>query len=298
MRRLSWLAIPVFCASLSAAPAAKFSFADANGKLTLADAGKPVFIYNYGPVLGEGFPETMRRSTYLHPVWLPDGRVITDDFNKDHPHHRGISWMWPVVVVDGKTYDLWTVAGIRQRFLKWTARETKGGRARLGVRNGWFVDERKVVDEQVEIIAEPVKDGARVLHLLLRFEPTAEPVEIAGTPEGNKGFGGICFRLAPRDGGKDRTVIRSEKGVAKADGVNEPHRWAQVEGSFAGRPGGARLEDDPANPGYPENGWLLRHGFGFLNVSYPGLNHLRLERGKPLVLRYNVTLYSGAPPAE
>ena len=144
MRCLSWLAIPVFCASLAAAPAAKFSFADSNGKLTLADAGKPVFVYNYGPVLGEGFPEAMRRSTYLHPVWLPDGRVITDDFNKDHPHHRGISWMWPVVVVDGKTYDLWTVAGIRQRFLKWTARETKGGHARLGVSNGWFVDERKV----------------------------------------------------------------------------------------------------------------------------------------------------------
>ena len=30
------------------------------------------------------------------------------------------------------------------------------------------------------------------------------------------------------------------------------------------------------------NGWLLRHGFGFLNVSYPGLKPITLEPGKPV----------------
>jgi hypothetical protein len=61
------------------------------------------------------------------PAWdcgYPDGNPITDDFNPNHVHHRGISWMWPVVVVDGKTYDLWTVGEIRQRFVRWTKRET------------------------------------------------------------------------------------------------------------------------------------------------------------------------------
>ncbi len=48
-----------------------------------------------------------------------------------------------------------------------------------------------------------------------------------------------------------------------------------------------------ANPGYPNNGWLLRHGFGFLNVSYPGLTPCTLEPGKPLVLKYRVTLGGG-----
>jgi hypothetical protein len=260
--------------------------------LELRDSGKPVFVYNYGMVLKEGFPDTMRRSTYLHPVYLPDGTAITDDFNPDHPHHRGISWMWPVVIVDGKTHDLWTVGGIRQQFIRWTAREVAARYALLGVENGWYLGDRKVVNEQVEIRVQPVRNGRRDLEFTLRFSATDQPIEIAGTPDGNKGFGGFCFRFAPRDGGKDKTIIRTDQGIATKDGVMEVHPWAQVEGSFQGRPGGARVEDDRGNPGFP-NGWLMRHGFGFLNVSYPGMKPVRLEKDKPLVLKYRVTLFAG-----
>jgi len=72
------------------------------------------------------------------------------------------------------------------------------------------------------------------------------------------------------------------------------HPWAEIIGTFHGATAGARIEDDASNPGYPNNGWLLRHGFGFLNVSYPGLEPITLEPGKPLVLKYRVILYSGA----
>ena len=292
MQRLMCL---VLLAGGSAALSAQspFAFRDLDGRsLELSENGQPVLVYNYGLILRPGNPEKSARSTYLHPVYLPDGRLITDDFNPDHPHHRGISWMWPVVVVDGQTYDLWTLGGIRQRFLRWTARETRRDAALLGVENGWYIGERKVVKENVEIRVEPAREGARRLHFTLSFEAA---VDIAGTPDQNKGFGGFCFRFAPRDGGQKKTIIRSDKGVAAKDGILEVHPWAQVEGSFQGRPGGGRVEDDPSNPGYP-NGWLMRHGFGFLNVSYPGLKPLRLAPAQPLVLRYRVTLYAGQPP--
>ncbi len=286
----------LLAAALAVAAQSPFAFRDLDGRsLELAENGQPVFVYNYGMMLRPGNPEKSARSTYLHPVYLPDGRLITDDFNPDHPHHRGISWMWPVVVVDGQTYDLWTLGGIRQKFVRWTARETRRDGAVLGVENGWYIGERKVVKEQVEIRVEPARDGVRRLDFTLRFEAAEAGVEIAGTPDQNKGFGGFCFRFAPRDGGQKKTVIRSEKGVAQKDGILEVHPWAQVEGSFQGRPGGGRVEDDPANPGYP-NGWLMRHGFGFLNVSYPGLKPIRLAPGKPLALKYRVTLYAGAAP--
>ncbi len=291
------LRVIVLLFSAALLSAQNYEFRDENPKLVLYQSARPFFAYNYGMVLAPGFPESMSRSTYLHPVWFPDGTVATDDFNKDHPHHRGISWMWPVVVVDGQTYDVWTVGGLKQRFLGWEAREARGSRARLAVRNGWFTGDRKVVDESAEILAGAGGSDTRTLDFTLTFEASEGPVEIAGTPDQNKGFGGFCFRLAPRDGGKDATVIRSETGVASQDGVMEKHRWAQVEGKFQGKLEAGRVYDDPRNPGYP-NGWLMRHGFGFLNVSYPGLEHIRLVRGKPLVLRYKVSLYSGAAPAK
>ena len=286
-------------AALPAAAQTGFSFRDVNGtSLELSENGKPVFQYNYGMMLKDGFPEAMRRSTYLHPVYLPDGTVITDDFNADHPHHRGISWMWQNITVSGNTYDLWTIKGIKERFIRWTAREANKQGAKLAAENGWFVGDMKVVKENVEIVAQPVKNGARRLDFTLRFEALGAPVEILGTPDQKKGFGGFCFRFAPRDGGKEKTVIRTENGVNKADGIMEVHKWAQVEGVFHGAAGGGRIEDDPSNPNYPNNGWLLRHGFGFMNPSWPGNTPFKLVAGRPLVLRYHVTLYSGKVPVE
>jgi hypothetical protein len=99
--------------------------------LLLEDHGKPVYEYNYGMVLKPGFPAEMSRSGYLHPVYAPDGTLLTDDFNPDHAHHRGISWMWQVVKVDGQSYDLWTVRGINRS-------SSNGSRARPNRRPpGW-----------------------------------------------------------------------------------------------------------------------------------------------------------------
>ena len=285
--------LTTFAAPLLAAEPG-FVFRETSGTtLELSENGKPVFVYNFGMALAPGMPDSMRRSCYLHPVYAPDGTVLTDDFNPDHPHHRGISWMWADVRVGEKQGDMWTLKNFHERFVRWKAREVKDLQAKLAVENGWFDGDRKFASEDVEIIAHPVLDGRRALDFTLRIEAMDRPVTIVGTAEGNKGFGGFCFRFAPRDGGAEKTIIRTDKGIAEKDGVMEPHPWAQIAGVFRGQPAGARIVDDRANPGYPANGWLMRHGFGFLNVSYPGRTPLVLEPGKPLVLKYRVILFCG-----
>jgi hypothetical protein len=292
-------AIALFLATLAATAAqpTQFAFREISpATVELTEAGKPIFVYNGDPVLAAGFPETMRRSGYLHPVYAPDGTKLTNDFDQDHPHHRGISWMWPEVTVDGKQGDLWELKVFQNRFVRFKAREVEAGQARLAVENGWFDGDHKFAKEDVEIVAHPAADGKRVLDFTIQLEAVDRPVQIAGTSAGKKGFGGFCMRFAPRDGGAKETVIRTEKGIAKKDAVLAPHAWAQVSGLFQGKEAGARIEDLPPNPGAPENGWLLRHGFGFLNVSYPGLEPVTLQPGKPLVLKYRVTLFAGPAP--
>ena len=152
---------------------------------------------------------------------------------------------------------------------------------------------RKFVKEDVDIVTHPETKGQRVMDFTLRFEAVDQPVVIVGTPDSKKGYGGFAFRTAPRDGGAAGTIIRTDTGILKKDGVLSRHPWAEVSGSFNGREAGVRIEDDPSNPGYPHNGWLLRHGFALLNVSYPGLEPVTLQPGKPLVLKYRVILFLG-----
>lgn len=264
-----------------------FSFHEVSStSVELRENGRPVYVYNYGMMGKEGVPEDRRRSGYLHPVYAPDGTVLTDDFPADHYHHRGISWMWPVVVVDGERYNLWEIHGIRQRFVRWMTREAP----RLGVENGWYIGERKVVKETVEIVAHPAAGGRRRLDFTLTFESLAGSIRIAGTPDQQKGYGGLCFRFAPRS----ETVIATDAGLETRDTNLVPHPWAELEGTFQGRRAGARIDIDPANPGFP-NGWCLRR-YGFLGVSFPGLEPYTLEPGRPLVLKYRVTVFSTQSP--
>lgn len=265
-----------------------FAFRDIEGRsLELTERGRPVFLYNYGLISKEGAPADRARCCYMHPVYAPDGTAVTDDFPRDHYHHRGISWMWPIVRIGGTEYDLWTLKGIRNQFVRWTAQEAGARRARLALENGWYTGERRVLKESVEIVAWPAIDGRRDLDLTLVFEALERPIELRGEPAQKKGYGGLSFRFAPREG----TVLRTEAGVEKADSNMAPHPWAELEGVFAGRRAGARVTIDPGHPGYP-NGWCLRH-YGFLGVNYPGLKSLTLAPGRPLTLKYRVTVYAG-----
>jgi hypothetical protein len=165
--------------------------------------------------------------------------------------------------------------------------------ARLAVENGWYDHDRKFVKEEVEILTHPAANDKRVMDFVLSFEAVDRPVVIVGTPDEKKGYGGFAFRTAPRDGGAAKTIIRTDEGISQKDGVLSRHPWAEIAGTFKGTEAGVRIEDDPTNLGYPKNGWLMRHGFALLNVSYPGLEPVTLEPGKPLVLKYRVILFNG-----
>lgn len=283
MKLTAWMLAFV---AMSPFASAQFQLRDVDGRsLELTEKGAPVFSYNYGTMLKPGVPEDRARCCYVHPVYAPNGAVITDDFPKDHYHHRGIHWMWPVVVVDGEKYSLWDIRGIKAKFEKWQKREAARDHATLAVRNGWYVGDRRVVQEDVEITVHPVRDRRRDLDFTLQFRSVnGADVSLGGTHDSNKGYGGFNIRFAPRTG----TVIRTASGDDVPDSDLKPEPWAELAANFAGKPASARITIDPANPGAP-NGWCLRH-YGFLGVDFPGLGAYQLEADKPLVMKFRVTL--------
>lgn len=283
------IAAGLFLLACAQQPSSPFAFGGGSGgSLELSENGEPVFVYNHGMILKEGVDPKFRRSSYIHPVYAPDGTVLTDDFPKDHYHHRGICWTWPKVTVGGVTHDIWALEGMEQRFVRWLKRETHADRAVLAVENGWYEmgKDKRAVREIVEITVHPAQNNRRHLDFQLTFEAIDAPVQIAGREK--KGYGGFGVRYAPRT----ETVLRTDAGIELEGSNMVPHLWAEIEATFEnGRRAGLRIEDHPDNPGSRPVGWCLRH-YGYIAANYPGLEQITLVPNKPLTLRYRVTVFS------
>jgi hypothetical protein len=73
--------------------------------LTLKVDGKNVLQYNYAVI--EQTDPLFSRSGYLHPLWTPGGKVITNDSPPNHLHHHGLWSAWTSSEFEGRKSNFW-----------------------------------------------------------------------------------------------------------------------------------------------------------------------------------------------
>jgi hypothetical protein len=255
-----------------------------DGRLALTEHGNPVLVYNYGPQLKEGAPENRRRCCYIYPLYTPAGVSMLDDFPKDHWHHRGLFWAWPVVETQGNVYDEWMNMTVKDHTTKPPV--TKGGR--LQVENTWQLDGHDIVREGVVLTALPSNGDARELTLELTLEALANPVTLKGSREAGKSYGGFSARFAPRAD----TILRADDETLSKDEDLTPRHWAELEGTYGGKKAVLRITPDASDPGAPYQ-WCLRK-YGFVGASFPGRTSTEdgftLQPKKPLKLTFQVRI--------
>ncbi len=117
-----------------------------------------------------------RRANYVHPLYDLDGHVLTEDFPKDHRHHRGIFWAWHQTWIgERKIGDAW----IARRFA-WEVVGAKTESARPDVvlhtqvewkSPDWLVDGKPApfAREHVQIRVGAVRGGARTIDFWCAF---------------------------------------------------------------------------------------------------------------------------------
>jgi hypothetical protein len=263
--------------------------------LKLSDGPSPVLVYNHGLITREDVPENDARRTrgcYVHPVWGLNGEVLTDDFPRDHYHHHGIFWTWPHVKIEGQEYDLWADRGVKQRFVGWLSKEAGPVAGVIGVENGWFVGEAKVMIERVWIRAYKPAGDSRPIDLEFAWIPVDKPITLWGAP--NKSYGGLTMRFAPPARKGPKTVITVPSGPTTEDLPDTPLPWADFTSQFGDcmTRSGAAVFVAPNHPDYPPT-WLTRY-YGPLCVGWPGVNPKTFEPGKPIRLSYRVWIHKQA----
>jgi len=269
-------------------PKEVFRFDDDKEKfLHLFENEKPVFRYIYGMFLKEGIAGRYRRSSYIHPVYGLDSEVLSDDFPKVHLHHRGIFWAWPNAIIDGESYNSWAVLGLSVHLEKWLSQKIGPVFARLGMENGWYVDNKKIADETVWITVFRAGKIGRVLDFDLTLEAVDKPITLLGLKE--KGCGGFSVRFAPFK----KPVITTSDGVQEKDNNMLKFPWADISAMFGkqNKYSGISVFQNKQNIYFPED-YGLRH-YGLLNPHFPGLKPFTLNPGKPVSVKYRVWLHRG-----
>jgi hypothetical protein len=284
----------VFCDPAPLSAADSFRFTNITEKsLALFEGSHPVLVYNHGVIQQPaGVLADRARSTYVHPIYGLDGEVLTDDFPKDHRGHRGLFWGWSHVRIGDHEYNLWDLRGIEQRFERWLARDAGPFNAVLGVQNGWYVRDRKVVEEEVWLRATPSAKNERMVDVELRWTPIREPLTLQGA-EG-KSYGGLTLRFAPRT----NTVITTQLGQGEKDLLITRLPWADFSARFGGRAetSGTAILVAPDHPDFPPE-WMTRH-YGLLAVGWPGVEAKTFPPGETIRCRYRLWIHRGAVTVE
>jgi hypothetical protein len=219
-----------------------------------------------------------------------DGEVLTDDFPRDHYHHRGLFWAWPHVKVGGKEYDPWmALNGATNQFDRWIKRSAGKDKAILKLQNYWIAEGKKVMSEVVTFTVHPSQKDSRAIDLEFVWTPLGQPITLAGA-EG-KSYGGLTLRFAPRT----NTVITTPMGTDEKDLPMTKLPWADLTATYAGvtQPSGAAIFISPDHPDYPPM-WLTRH-YGVLCVGWPGIDAQTFQPEKAIKCKYRVWVHRNVP---
>ena len=261
--------------------------------LLFTEDGDSVLFYQVQPKSLNGKYE---RCNYIHPLWAPDGTVLTEDFPADHLHHRGIFWAWHQLYAGGKNLgDGWELKNFSQKVDHYKIRKAKNGSLKLMTEVEWkspeyFSGEKPFLLENAEITINTAEKDYRRIDFEIRLNALTGNFEIGGSDD-EKGYSGFSVRMKL----PDDVIFNGPEGLVKPENtaVQSPG-FVNVSGSMLKNDGkgGIVILDNPQNPDYPQR-WILRAKNSMQNAVFPGRNRILLNMKKPMILKYSIIIYEG-----
>ncbi|MGC8642253.1 MAG: DUF6807 family protein [Isosphaeraceae bacterium] len=267
----------------------------ADGSLEILDGGRPVLRYN-DRVVAEppGFKDKLSadnrqyavpRCDYIHPLYGPDGEILTDDWVPDHPHHRGVYWAWPEVDWHGNRGDLHALQHV---FARPTGKvDTSQGSdfAQIVAENEWrWEDGTPIVRELATIRVRHRALDSRCVDLTFRFTALGDDVQVARRE--TTFYGGLNVRLSP-------AKAQRIEPYTDPPGASPRRAGAQRTGVPPGGSSiiGLTILQHPSNPYYPGD-WVQYPELFWIQPTFPasGTRHT-IGKDRPLVLRYRLWIH-------
>lgn len=280
-----------------------------NGHVLLAQAGQPVLQYNFETVHAPAGADTVyNRNAFIHPLWAPNGVVLTNIFpNAGHTHHMGIWNPWTHTLFEGRETDFWNVQKKEGKVRFAGHLETFSGNVWCGfsarqdhialLKDG---TEKTAIHETWLVQAYPAtNDGARRLWDFTSSFTPATPTGI--TLLQYRYGGGFGLRTTADFTDKTSQVLTSE-GKTRRDADSTRARWVKISGSTANGKAGMLIMNYPDNFDSPEplRVWPENTEGGELMFNYTPtrMKPWQLYPDARYQLKYRVMVYNDDITAE
>ena len=256
--------------------------------------------------LPDGYEPQFQRGGYIHPVFTPSGKLVTDDYPHNHKHHHGIWAPWTLTEFEGRKPDFWNM-GTKTGTIEFVGL----GDAWAGPVSGGFQTRHRFVDltakpepkvalhEQWEVDVYSVGAGTAggkpyfVFDLKLTQQTASDsPLKLP-----KYYYGGLGFRGHQQWDGKGNAVYLTSEGKDRANGNETRGRWCHVGGRTDGQPCGVAILDHPDNFRHPQP-MRLHPTEPFFCFAPSQLGDWSIEPGKPYTARYRFVIADGPADAK
>ena len=243
-----------------------------------------------------GKPE-YRRSGYIHPVYDPEGRVVTDDMAPDHAHQHGIMFPYEKVKLQDRHLNFWEPSNgtiSHDRTESAVSGQVFGG-FRVALRH----DENDLPGGLQPVLREAWEVHVYNISDYFLFDLVSVQNCATGTPvliEKNI-YGGAAIRCNRNwfDHPNESEYLTSE-GKTRADGDQTRPRWVDLYGLIDGKASGVAIMDHPTNFRFPQP-VRLHPQKPYFCFSPMALDSFSIEPGRPYVSRYRYYIHVGKPDA-
>lgn len=261
-------------------------------QFSLCDGDQVLMTYNatYVPSPDPNTP-WFGRSGFIHPVYTPKGRVVTDDFPADHLHQHGLMFAWTSAAFEGRPVDFWN---------------SKKQEGRVEHVRTLHADADTMTVQLQHVIEggeKPLPVLKETWHLQRVPHPSMHVFDLVSAQTcmtdrpldiRKYHYGAMCIR-GPLHWNSGDVMLTSE-GKGQANGNHSRPNWVAMFGEVDGEPCGIAGMSHPDNFRAPQP-VRLHPKMPYFCFAPMVLGEFQLEPDKPYVSRFRFVAFDGEPDA-
>jgi hypothetical protein len=227
------------------------------GTVTVLRHGVPVFVYNIAELMPPAdSPAYYKRSGFIHPLYTPSGRVITDAFPSTHAHQHALFHAWTNTNYKGKHVDFWN---------QHQKQGTVGNAKLISLKEGLVYAELVTKQEYIGLAFGTILEEFWTIRIYNSFDKTIFDIAIRqqnitqDTLHLDKYiYGGMAFRGSEQWDKFNKKTFQEKWSLLTSEGIrdtlanNTAAKWVMVTGHISGIASTATVIGHPSNFRYPQ----------------------------------------------